>query len=85
MRLSIYKDGIRIFGHHPVLSWALGTFPVVYPNSGASTQPFFVNEAHNDYVQLLAEMGTLGFGTMVWFRQSCTDTHGVRLQNGRPS
>jgi hypothetical protein len=85
MRLSIYKDGIRIFGHRPVWGWALGTFPVVYPNSGSSTQPFFVNEAHNDYVQLLAEMALLGSTQWCGSRQSCTDTHGVKLQNGRPS
>lgn len=67
MRLSIYKDGIRMFGHRPVLGWGLGTFPVVYPQFRSFHTNFFVNEAHNDYVQLLAEMGTLGFGTMVWF------------------
>lgn len=67
MRLSIYKDGIRMFGHRPVLGWGLGTFPVVYPQFRSFYTNFFVNEAHNDYVQLLAEMGTLGFGTMVWF------------------
>jgi len=27
----------------------------------------FVNEAHNDYAQLLVEMGLAGFGVMVWF------------------
>ncbi|PYX69554.1 MAG: hypothetical protein DMG78_21670 [Acidobacteria bacterium] len=67
MRLSIYKDGIRMFGHRPVLGWGLGTFPVVYPQFRSFYTNFFVNEAHNDYVQLLAEMGSLGFGTMVWF------------------
>src|SRR5271165_5569747 len=45
----------------------LGTFPVVYPQFRSFYTNFFVNEAHNDYLQLLAEMGLLGFGTMVWF------------------
>jgi O-antigen ligase len=26
-----------------------------------------VNAVHNDYLQLLVEMGTLGFATMLWF------------------
>jgi O-antigen ligase len=26
-----------------------------------------VNEAHNDYAQLLVETGLLGFGLMLWF------------------
>jgi O-antigen ligase len=67
MRLSIYKDGIRMFAHRPVLGWGLGTFPVIYPQFRSFYTNFFVNEAHNDYVQLLAEMGLVGFGIMVWF------------------
>ena len=27
----------------------------------------FVNEAHNDYAQLMVETGLLGFGLMLWF------------------
>jgi O-antigen ligase len=67
MRLSIDRDSIRVFRSKPVLGWGLGTFPVVYPQYRSFYTNFFVNEAHNDYLQLLCEMGVLGFGTMVWF------------------
>jgi O-antigen ligase len=67
MRLSIDRDGIRMFANRPWLGWGLGTFPVVYPQFRSFYTNFFVNEAHNDYVQLLAEMGVLGFGTMIWY------------------
>jgi O-antigen ligase len=67
MRLSIDHDSLRVFRSKPVLGWGLGTFPVVYPQYRSFYTNFFVNEAHNDYLQLLCEMGLLGFGTMVWF------------------
>jgi O-antigen ligase len=67
MRLSIDRDTVRMFRQKPVLGWGLNTFPVVYPEFRSFYTNFFVNEAHNDYLQLLAEMGVLGFGLMVWF------------------
>jgi O-antigen ligase len=67
MRLSIDRDSLRMFRAKPVLGWGLGTFPVVYPEFRSFYTNFFVNEAHNDYLQLLTEMGFLGFGSMVWF------------------
>jgi len=67
VRLSIDRDGLKMFRHKPILGWGLGTFPVVYPQFRSFYTNFFVNEAHNDYLQLLAEMGLLGFGLMVWF------------------
>ena len=67
VRLSIAKDGLRMFTHRPVLGWGLGTFPVVYPQFRSFYTNFVVNEAHNDYVQLLSEMGVLGFGIMLWY------------------
>ncbi len=67
MRLSIDRDSLRMFRDKPVLGWGLGTFPTVYPEFRTFYTNFFVNAAHNDYLQLLSEMGLLGFGTMIWF------------------
>jgi O-antigen ligase len=67
MRLSIDRDTLQMFRQKPILGWGLGTFPVVYPQFRSFYTNFFVNEAHNDYLQLLAETGVVGFGIMIWF------------------
>jgi O-antigen ligase len=67
IRGYINRDGLKMFLRRPILGWGLGTFPVVYPEFRTFYTNFFVNEAHNDYLQLLVEMGLLGFGTMLWF------------------
>jgi len=67
MRLSIDRDSVHMFRQRPILGWGLGTFPVVYPQFRSFYTNFFVNEAHNDYLQLLTETGVLGFGIMLWF------------------
>lgn len=67
MRVSIDRDALRMFARKPLLGWGLGTFPVVYPQFRSFYTNFFVNEAHNDYLQLLTETGIVGFGIMVWF------------------
>jgi putative inorganic carbon (hco3(-)) transporter len=39
----------------------------VYPQFRSFYTNFFVNEAHNDYLQLLDEMGIVGFAVMLWY------------------
>jgi O-antigen ligase len=67
IRLNITTDCLRMFLHRPVLGWGLGTFPTVYPGFRSFYTNLFVNEAHNDYAQLLVETGLLGFALMLWF------------------
>jgi O-antigen ligase len=51
----------------PFLGWGLGAFPIVYPEFRSFYTTLFVNQAHNDYLQLLVETGLAGFSIMVWF------------------
>jgi O-antigen ligase len=67
IRSSIDRDGLRMFLSRPMFGWGVGAFPIVYPRFRTFYTNFFVNEAHNDYLQLLIEMGLLGFATMGWF------------------
>jgi O-antigen ligase len=67
IRLEITKDSLRMFLLRPFLGWGLGTFPTVYPSYRSFYTNLFVNEAHNDYAQLLVETGLVGFSLMLWF------------------
>ena len=66
-RLAIVRDSMKMWKAKPILGWGLGTFPEVYPQYRTFYTNLFVNEAHNDYVQLLVEMGAVGFIVMIWF------------------
>jgi O-antigen ligase len=67
LRLSIDRDCLRMLIKRPFLGWGLGTFPIVYPEFRSFYTTFFVNQAHNDYLQLLVETGLAGFSIAVWF------------------
>ena len=66
-RVQIDRDALRMFAQHPVLGWGLAVFPEVYPEFRSFYTNFTVNAAHNDYLQLLVEMGGCGFFVMLWF------------------
>lgn len=66
-RLTIDRDILRMARQRPLLGWGLGTFRDVYPQFRSFYSDLVVNEAHNDYLQFLAETGIFGFLMILWF------------------
>jgi len=66
-RVSLNKDSLRMAAAKPVLGWGLGNFPVAYPQYRSFSTDFFVNAAHDDYLQMLVETGGVGFLIVLWF------------------
>jgi O-antigen ligase len=66
-RLTIDRDALKMFAERPVLGWGLGVFPEIYPQFSSFATNIPVGMAHNDYLQVLVEMGMLGFAAVLWF------------------
>jgi O-antigen ligase len=66
-RLKMDHDALKMFSQKPVFGWGLGVFGEIYPQFSSFSSNISVGMAHNDYLQLLAEMGGLGFVTVLWF------------------
>ncbi|MCL6566524.1 MAG: O-antigen ligase family protein [Acidobacteriia bacterium] len=59
-RLSMARDAWRIFREHTWLGTGLGTFGTVHPRYESFYDGKLAVHAHNDYLELLAEMGIFG-------------------------
>lgn len=59
-RPAIWKSSLNMIQAHAVFGVGAGAYPTVFPHYDASTGYFFVNAAHNDYIQGVAEMGIIG-------------------------
>jgi O-antigen ligase len=66
-RLAIYSDSLHMWAHRPWFGFGWGTFPTVYPGFRSFYINLFVNHAHNDYLELLVEMGIVGGVITLWF------------------
>jgi O-antigen ligase len=65
-RLDITRSAITMARQRPLLGWGLGTFATVYPPFRNFYGDRYVNEAHNDYAQVLVETGIIGLATLLW-------------------
>jgi O-antigen ligase len=83
-RLTIDRDALRMFAQKPILGWGLGVFPEIYPQFSSLSTNVQVGMAHNDYLQLLVEMGALGFVTVLWFLLTLFRSALKKLKRGPP-
>ncbi|MCW8138155.1 MAG: O-antigen ligase family protein, partial [Planctomycetota bacterium] len=58
-RLQYNLDTLRMIGAYPVLGVGAGAFEVAFPRFDSAPARSFVNHAHDDYVQLLVELGVV--------------------------
>ncbi len=67
VRLSIARDSLHMFSARPLRGWGLDTFRYAFPRFRSFYTKDLVDHAHNDYLQLLTEVGLPGFALMLWF------------------
>lgn len=60
-RFSLWGAAIRAFRERPLVGSGLGTFSWLYPRYRPPAVVNKVDHAHNEYLQILAEMGSVGF------------------------
>lgn len=69
-RVSIWRDTLKLIGHHPFLGTGLGTFSVAYTSVQTAFLDLRVDHAHCDYLELVSELGLPGgifvFGSILW-------------------
>jgi O-antigen ligase len=69
-RISIWFDTLKLIYQHPLFGSGLGTFAVAYPSVQTAFLDLFVDHAHNDYLEVVSELGLPGgillFGSILW-------------------
>ena len=66
-RSTILRDSVAMVKQRALLGWGLGQFPNIYPQFRSFYTDFFINAAHDDYLQLLTETGLAGFAMAALF------------------
>ncbi|MDZ4164453.1 MAG: O-antigen ligase family protein [Smithellaceae bacterium] len=60
-RLSVWQDSLGIARDYPAFGTGLGTFEDVYMRYQTTMPRIIFDHAHNDYVELLTDIGIVGF------------------------
>jgi O-antigen ligase len=66
-RLDFWKIALQIFIHNPILGSGLDSFAVAMSKYDTWNGTFRIEQAHNDYLQVLAEAGLIGLGCVATF------------------
>jgi O-antigen ligase/tetratricopeptide (TPR) repeat protein len=66
---ALWRDTLRMVRDYPLFGVGIGCWPEIFPHYQRAPwmNSFFFREPENDYLQLLAEAGAIGFGLVAWF------------------
>lgn len=59
-RLHFWRGTLDVVRHHPLAGVGLGAFGVAYTRYDTSNGNFRLEQAHNDYLQIVADAGVMG-------------------------
>jgi len=60
-RLQVWRDTVQLSSDFPFFGIGLGNFQTLYPKYKTIATPAFWEHAHNDYLEMLADTGGIGF------------------------
>lgn len=67
-RVDTWRDTWKIIRANPIVGIGLGAFETAYPIYAKDDgQVGIVAQAHNDYLQVLADTGVIGGGILIWY------------------
>ena len=66
-RIDFWRTAIKIFLDHPIIGVGLDAFGAAYSSYDLSSGLLRVEQAHNDYLQTLADAGIAGFACVAAF------------------
>jgi O-antigen ligase len=66
-RVEIWQATCRLIKLHPIVGTGVGAFSVAITKQHDATGEWTPEAAHNDYLELVAGGGLIGFGIVCWF------------------
>jgi O-antigen ligase len=85
VRALIWGDTLRLIGAYPIFGCGLGAYESALLSFKTVAPLLTVDYAHNDYLQLLAELGILGFAPLMFLAvvvYARAVRHAMRLRRG---
>jgi O-antigen ligase len=66
-RLAIWRGTVALIKDHPIVGIGFGAFPIAFPAYHDASGSWIPQEAHNDYLELMAGGGIVAVGFALWF------------------
>ena len=80
-RVKIWRDTIKMFQANPIAGVGMGGYWTAIPSYHQAPGSMTPQQAHNDYLELVASGGILGLAIFVWFAVTVLKEARVNLQS----